>query len=187
MSALTHPLALGDLLEYWLGDADAARAADIETHVFECEACAAALEDVVRLGRSLVTLVREGHITARATTGLANRFSRDRLSVRQYSVQPGEVVQCTVTSGDELLLTRLVLPEPAPARIDVSVRFYGGEPQRIPDVTIDRRAGEVMTFLPARPRQSDASGRVEYILHDPDAAGREIATYTLEHTAMSEA
>lgn len=186
MSEVTHPLALGDLLEYWLGE-DAAHAEQVEAHVFECEACAAALEYVVQLGRSLVTLVREGRVAARATTGLANRFARDRLNVRQYSVQPNEVVQCTVTPEDELLLARLILPEGAPARIDVSVRFYGAEAQRIADVTVDRRAGEVMSFLPARPRQGDASGRAEYVLLDPDAEGRVIATYTLEHTAMSEA
>lgn len=186
MSA-AHPLALGDLLEYWLGEADAARADALEGHVFECDECADALDAVARLGRDLVALVREGRVSARATTGLANRFSRDRLNVRQYSVQPGEVVQCTVTASDELLLARLILPDGAPARIDVSVRFYGGEAQRIEDVTIDRRAGEVMSFLPARPRQGDVSGRAEYVLLDPDAADRVIATYTLEHTAMSEA
>lgn len=186
MSEATHPLALGDLLEYWLGE-DAARAEQVEAHVFECDDCAAALEDVVQLGRSLVALVREGRVSASATTGLANRFSRDRLNVRQYSVQPNEVVQCTVTPDDELLLARLILPEGAPARIDVSFRFYGEEVKRVSDVTIDRRAGEVMSFLPARPRQGDASGRAEYVLYDPDAAGRVIATYTLEHTAMSEA
>jgi hypothetical protein len=183
----THPLALGDLLEYWLGEAGGTRADELEAHVFECDECAQALDDVARLGRDLIALVREGHISARATAGLVNRFSRDRLNVRQYSVRPGEVVQCTVTPQDELLLTRLILPEGAPARVDVSQRFYGHEARRIEDVTIDRRAGEVVTFLPARPRQGDGSGRVEYVLHDPDAADRVIATYTLEHTAMSEA
>jgi hypothetical protein len=187
VSQVTHPLALGELLEYWLGEAEEERAAAIEAHVFECDACAAALDDVVRLGRELVALMREGHVSARATVSLVNRLSRDRLNVRQYSVLPGEVVQCTVTPHDELLLTRLILPGPAPARIDVTERFYGGETRRVEDVAIDRRAGEVITFLPARPRQSDGSGRVEYVLLDPAAADRVIATYTLEHTAMSEA
>jgi hypothetical protein len=187
MSEAKHPLALGDLLEYWLGEADSPPSQAVEAHVFECDECAAALDDVVRLGRDLIALVRDGRVSARATTGLANRFSRDRLNVRQYSVQPGEVVQCTVTPEDELLLARLILPEATPARLDLSFRLYGAEVQHIADVTIDRRAGEVMSFLPARPRQGDASGRAEYALLDPDAAGRVIATYTLEHTAMSEA
>jgi hypothetical protein len=187
MSEAKHPLALGELLEYWLGEADSSRSEAVEAHVFECDECAAALDRVVGLGRDLVALVRAGRVSARATTGLANRFSRDRLNVRQYSVQPGEVVQCTVTAEDELLLARLILPEGAPEHIDLSFSVLGEELQRIEDVTIDRRAGEVMSFLPARPRQSDGSGRAQYVLRDAADGGRVIATYTLEHTAMSEA
>jgi hypothetical protein len=182
-----HPLPLAELLEYWLGELESERAAAVEEHVFDCDACAAALEDVVKLGRSLVALVRAGLVAGRATMGLVNRFSRDRLNVRQYSLRPGETVQCTVSAEDDLLLARLVLPAEAPARVDVSARDeHGQQLWRIDDVCIDRRANEVMAFLPARPRQADPSMQLRYELLVPEAGERVLATYTLQHTAMSE-
>jgi putative zinc finger protein len=186
MSEPVHPLALGELLEYWLGEAAPERAERVEEHVFECDACAAALDGVAKLGSALVGLVRGGLVTASATTGLVNRFSRDRLNVRQYSVHPGDVVQCTVSPHDDLLLARLILPAEVPEHVSLSMRDEGGqELARFADVSVDRRSGEVMTFLPARPRQGDPSARLQYVLLAP--GDRALATYTLEHTAMSEA
>jgi hypothetical protein len=52
---------------------------------------------------------------------------------------------------------------------------------------VDRRAGEVLSFLPARPRLVDPSSRVEYVLLAPADGNRIIGTYTLEHTAPHEA
>jgi anti-sigma factor RsiW len=184
----THPIPLGELLDYWLGDLDEARSAAIEEHVFECNACEARLEAVVQTGALLVRLMREGKIDGRGTVALVNRFSRDRLNVRQYSVRAGEVVHCTVMPGDDMLLARLVLPEPAPARVDVSMRDADGrELLRVEDASVDRRAGEVLSFLPARPRQADPSTRVEYVVLAPADGNRIIGRYTLEHTAPHEA
>jgi hypothetical protein len=181
-------LALGELLDYWLGEAEPAENDRIETHVFECDTCAEGLEGARKLGAALITLLRTGRISARATTGLVNRFARDRLNVRQYSVRPGEVVQCTVSPHDDLLLTRFILPDVAPNRIDVAVRDDDGrELGRYRDVTIDRGTNEVLSFLPAGPRQADPSGRLHYVLLAPESGDRELGTYTLEHTAMNEA
>jgi hypothetical protein len=187
VSQLAHPLELGELLEYWLGEADTEQAGRVEEHVFECDACAAALDDVVKLGGALVALLRGGLIEARATTGLLNRFSRDRLNVRQYNVHPGETVQCTVSPHDDFLFARLILPSPVPEHVDLSVRDADGrEVVRLQDVSVDRRAGEVMSFIPARPWQNDRSGRLQYVLLSPGAGNHVLGTYTFEHTAMSE-
>jgi hypothetical protein len=186
-------VSLAELVDYWFGGLDAEAEAALEEHLFECASCAGELDAVVRTGQALVAAMRSGSFAARGTTALGNRLARDRRNLRQYVLYPGEVVPCTVSTDYELLLAHLVLPEPAPSRLDLSLRDErGGELMRVDDVTVDRRTGRVSMLVPARPVQAYPSGRLHYVLiapaQTPGSAGieRVVGAYTLEHTAMNE-
>jgi hypothetical protein len=189
MSAVAHPLTLEALLDYWLAELPPAQADALEEHLFECAECGERLDAVRALGDAIVGLVRKGELTGRATTALLNRFARDRLNVRQYTVAPGEVVACTVSPHDDLLMARLVVPEGTPGPLEIAVLGdQGQEVMRVEDVAYDPRAGEIMAFLPARPVQPMPSGRRQYVLlAGAQGQAREIARYTLDHTAMRDA
>lgn len=185
---MTHP-ALSELIDYWLSELEPEHEGALEEHLFECAACEARLDAVRASAEAIVALVRSGGLSGSATTALLNRFARDRLNVRQYTLEPGEVVACTVSPHDDFLIARFVVHGGAHARIDISVR---GEEEhellRVDDVAFDPRAGHVVTFLPARPVQNQPSGLRRYVLLAPSPGGeREIGRYTLDHTAMREA
>ena len=87
------------------------------------------------------------------------------------------------------MLTRFLLPQPVQGRIDVAMLDdRARELMRVEDVAHDARTGHVVAFLPARPTQSEPSGRLHYVLIAPEASGERIlGRYTLDHTAMREA
>lgn len=186
---MTHPIALGDLLAYWLDELPSPEVDALEEHVFSCASCAQRLHSVQQTGAQLVELIRGGMLASRGTIALLNRCSRDRLNVRRYMVYPGQVVACTVSVDDDFLLAQLLLDRPAPERVDLSVRNERGEElTQLQDVLVDRRGNQVLSLLPARPVQDDPSGRLEYALYAVEQGRRElIGRYTLEHTAMRDA
>lgn len=186
---MTHPIPLAELIDYWLAELPGGRAEALEEHVFECAECEARLDAVRASGEAIVALVRGGGLSGSATTALLNRFARDRLNVRQYTVEPGEVVACTVSPHDDFLITRFVVRDASPPRIDIAV-FDDQQRQlrRVEDVAFDRRTGQVMTFLAARPVQSEPTERLHFVLVAPTPDGeRVLGRYTLDHTAMREA
>jgi hypothetical protein len=186
MNAPAH-LTLAELLDYWLHEVELAQAESIEEHLFSCADCATRLEAVRDLGDAIVTLVRRGGLSSSATTALINRMARDRLNIRAYTLEPGDIVACTVAPQDDFLLGSFVLPEPGHASVDMVVLDGGGhEFQRMRDVPVDARTGRVMTFIAARPIQDESSMTWQYVLLTAGGE-REIGRYTLQHTAMREA
>ncbi len=187
--AALHPLPLAELVDYWLAELDPQREQAIEEHLFACAACAERLDAVRACADAIVGLVRTGGLASSATTALINRFARDRLNIRQYTIAPNEVVACTVAPTDDFLMARFLLAEPRQGRIDIAVLDEGDrEVSRVEDVAQDARTGEVITFQSARPTQNEPSGRRQYVLIAPGERGERIlGRYTLDHTAMREA
>lgn len=186
---MTHPIAWGDLLAYFLDDLSSADADALEEHLFACDACAERASRVHDTGGGLVELVRSGSLGARSTIALLNRCSRDRLNVRRYILYPGQVVACTVRGEDDFVLAQLVLDRPAPARVDLAMLdAHGAELLSVEDVVVDPRGNQVLSLLPARPLQDVPSREVEYVLFAVEPGRREvIGRYRLDHTAMREA
>jgi quercetin dioxygenase-like cupin family protein len=117
-----------------------------------------------------------------------NRMARDRLNVRHYTIEPGEVVACTVSKADDFMSGRFVLPDGDFERIDM--RILDGsfqEMMRVDDIVIDARYGHAVMFIPARPVQSEASAITHYVLVVPgDTGDREIGRSSMDHAALSE-
>lgn len=175
------------LLDYYLGDAEGPDV-EVEEHLFECAKCGAALDEIHRMGAAVVALLRSGEVGSGATTALLNRMSRDRLNVRHYVIEPGEVVACTVSKDDHFMAGRFVLPDGDFERIDM--RILDGsfqEMMRVDDIIVDARYRHAVMFIPARPVQSEASAITHYVLVVPNENGdREIGRYSMDHTALSE-
>jgi hypothetical protein len=118
-----------------------------------------------------------------------NRMSRDRVNLRQYIVAPGETVACTSAVGDDYLMGRFVLPPGAVGRIDLRVLDeHGAEVMRVAELAVDARSGHAIMFMPARPTLAEPSMLLHYVLVSPtDGGERELARYSMDHTASSEA
>jgi len=145
------------------------------------------LDSIHRTASAVVLAVRNGEVGSGATTGLLNRMSRDRLNVRHYTIEPGEVVPCTVGATDDFMAGRFVLPEGKGnfERIDMLMLDSSEhEMMRVNDIVIDARSRHAVIFMPARPVQSEDSGTTHYVLVTP--SGEEIGRYSMAHTAMRE-
>jgi len=180
------------LLDYYLGDPSTEEAGTddtLEEHLFECASCSASLDAIHRAGAAVVLAVRRGEVGSGGTTALLNRMSRDRLNVRHYTIEPGEIIPCTIGKDDDFMAGRFVLPEGDFERIDLRVLDASEqELVRVDDIVIDARAGHAIVFIPGRPVQDEDSGTTHYVLVVPEQEGdREIARYSLAHTAMRSA
>lgn len=185
MSDVAHP-SLGEWLEYYLGEAPAGAANALDEHLFECAACEAQLDALRRTASAIVALMRGGGIASSITGAIANRMARDRLNVRTYVIEPGETIACTVGHDDDFLLGRFVLPAGTYARVDLRVVDQAGrELMRTPDIAVDARSRHALMIMPAHPIKNEGPGAWQYVLTTPEPDGdRELARYTLDHTAL---
>ena len=187
MSATAH-VSAARLLDYYVGGPEPGDDA-VEEHLFGCAECSAVVIDIHRMAAAVVGLVRAGELSSGGTTALLNRMSRDRLNVRHYAIEPGETVACTVAADDDFMAGRFVLPAGEFPRIDMRILDGDGqELYRVDDIVVDARQREAILFIPARPVQQEGSGVTHYVLVVPHQDGeRELARYSMDHTALREA
>lgn len=183
MSAAGH-VDLDQLLAYYLGEPMPDGGDAVEAHLFECTACGERLDALHRTASATVALVRRGEIGGWGTSALANRMARDRLHVRQYVVEPGDTLACTVAVGDDYLMGRFVLPAGDVGRVDLRVLdAEGTELMRVEDLVVDARHGHAIMFMPARAVLGEGSALHHYVLVTPAAQGeRELGRYAMDHT-----
>lgn len=144
-SACATPVPFAALVDYWLGDLDAAREEQVERHLFACGACCATLERVADLVGGIRALVRRGAIAAAVTPEFVEALSRAGLRLRQYAVPRDGSVHCTVAPDDDLLISRLQAPLAGVERLDVvHIEGEGAPPQRLLDVPFSETANEVV-------------------------------------------
>ena len=109
MTALpcAQPISSAAVFDYWAGDLDVRDEERIESHIFTCEACAAALAEGEALATGIRTLVRFGAFHSLVSESVLNRLARDGARVRTFSVHPGDIVPCAVWEHDDVIVTRL--------------------------------------------------------------------------------
>jgi hypothetical protein len=180
MIACDAPLPIGELLDWWLGDLEAARADAIEEHFFACEVCTGRLERLREVGAGIIAISREGAIPAATTNTLLNRMSRDHRAVRQYVARPGQVIACSVSFDDDWLVGRLVAELSEVEQVDLEVDTPEGAPiARLEDVTVDRLSGEVVVLFPAKMALSMDTPVMNIRLKDGE---RVLGEYVFDHT-----
>ncbi len=139
------PVPLAALVEYWLGELEAAREEDVERHLFGCGECCAALQRIVELAGGIRALVRRGAVAAVVTPGFVEALGAAGLRLREYRVARNGSVHCTVAPDDDLLVSRLQAPLAGVERLDlVTVEGEGAAPLRLRDIPFSAAAGEVV-------------------------------------------
>jgi len=147
---------------------------EVEQHVLACSDCAARFAAFVRLGPALAALVRAGAGGFPATRTLVDRLEAEHLISRRYALAPGSVVACTVGAADIFSLSVFEVPGAGAVPVDL----YRGQ-VHFPDVPVD--AGHVYMVTPSAIIRTLPSGRIPFRIA---SAGRTLAEYTLDHTAL---
>jgi hypothetical protein len=137
VSCTTQP---DELLEYWLGELDAARDRRIDEHLFACAACTERLGAIVRTGAAIRRVFRDGWFSIVLPEPFIQKVKADGMHVREYTVAQGGAVNCTVTPDDDLVVAYLHAPLRDVGRLDLVFDDGAGGKQRANDVAFDPAA-----------------------------------------------
>jgi hypothetical protein len=172
------------LLAYWLGELEPAAQSDLEEHLFRCAPCSARLRSLVQLGEGIRRATIDGNLHGVVTASFVKRMQEAGFSIREYRIQPGGSVLCTVTPEDDLVVAHLHASLRDVRQLDVLYHdLTKGTQQRMRDVAFDPALDEVV-LVPnvAHLRQlGTAVARAELVAVEATAE-RVIGVYTFNHT-----
>ena len=180
----TAPTPVAMLIDYWLGELEGEREAELEEHLFGCEACAARLRHLVRLGEGIGRATRGGDVPAVLTAPFIRRLQASGMRVREYRLQPGGSVNCTVAPEDDLVIAHLHAALGDVQRLDLLFDdVTAGVRWRAEDVAFDSSSDEVV-LLPdvAELRQVTSKTLRVQLLAVERATERVVADYTFNHS-----
>ena len=171
-----------DLLAYWLGELDQAHELRLDEHLLACSACSERLRAIVDLGAAVRRELLHGDFGFVLPASFVRRIKGAGLRVREYRLEPGGSVSCTITPDDDLVVSYLRAPLRDVRRLDVVMRDPAAGTMRASDVAFDPKSDGV-AFVPgvaylrtlARTQQ-----RVELVAVD-GVEERVIAGYTFNH------
>jgi hypothetical protein len=177
------PIPLATLLEYWLGELDETREAQLDEHLLGCGHCSANLQSLVDLSGEVRAAVRAGAVHAFLTEAFVKRLAAQGLRLREYRVPHNGSVHCTVTPDDDLLITRMDAPLAGVERLDVERLSDGASHERLRDVPFDVTAGEVILAQRMEHIRALPASTTRYRLLAIAASGeRLVGEYTFHHT-----
>lgn len=139
------PIGYESLVAYWLGESPEEGGASLEEHLFGCADCTGRLDGIVALARGVRAAVTEGRIDMVVSAPFVEAMRRAGLALREYRLDPGGSVNCTIRADDDAVISRLRAPLAGVERLDVVRLQDRGEPGvRLFDVPFDPSAGEVL-------------------------------------------
>jgi hypothetical protein len=168
-----NPIDFEPLVAYWLGEVPESLEATLEAHLIGCAHCSNRLEQIVALAAGVRAAVEGGRVSMVVSGRFVDAMKRAGLRLREYALDPGGSVYCTIRAEDDAVVSRLRAPLAGVKRLDVVRLRGGGEPEeRLADVPFDPGAGEVFVIpsaawlktMPAftmRMRLIDLSGQGE--------------------------
>jgi hypothetical protein len=180
----TAPTPVATLIGYWLGELEGTHEAELEEHLFGCGTCSARLRQVMQLGEGIQRVTRAGGVHAVVTAKFIRRLQTTGVRVREYRLQPGGSVNCTVAPEDELVIAHLHAPLADVQRLDLVLDdVTSGARWRAEDVAFDPTAAEVvMAPNVTELRQlSVTTQRVRLLAVEPGSE-RVIGEYTFNHS-----
>ena len=134
------------LVAYWLGEVPEARAAATEEHLFGCAQCTKRLEALVALASGVRSAVKDGKVSMVVSERFVEAMREAGFRLREYRVQPGGSVNCTISPDDDAVVSRLRVPLAGVNRLDL-IRLRAGAPElRVTDVPFAAQAGEVLVI-----------------------------------------
>jgi hypothetical protein len=180
--AVSAPIST--LLAYWLGELDAAAESELEEHLFGCTPCSARLRSLVQIGEGIRRATIDGNLHGVVPASFVKRLQEAGFSIREYRMQPGGSVLCTVTPEDDLVVAHLHASLKDVQQLDVLYHdVTTGTHHRMTDVAFDPMSEEVV-LLPnvAQLRQlGTATARAELIAVE-NRSERVLGAYTFNHT-----
>ncbi|HET8697464.1 MAG TPA: hypothetical protein VFO94_08265 [Gammaproteobacteria bacterium] len=180
--ASSHP-GLAALLDYWLGDAAPERASALELHWFACADCAARLEQLAQLCAGVKRLVRSGSVRAVVPAAFVERLRGTGARLREYRLDPGGSVSCTITPEDDFVLAHLRAPLGGVRRLDMLVTDPSGARFRAEDLAFDPAAeGVVVASSTVELRQLGVATLRMQLLSVDDGADHVLGDYTFNHS-----
>jgi hypothetical protein len=177
-----QPIGFETLVAYWLGETPEQPEAVIEEHLFACAYCSARLEQLSAFAAGVRAAVEDGRVSLVVSGRFVEAMKRCGLRLREYRVDPGGSVNCTIAAEDDAVVSHLRAPLAGVKRLDV-VRVLGGVPeQRITDVPFDAAAGEVFMLPPAAWLKTMPAFTMRMRLIDVGEAGETpIGEYVFNH------
>ena len=138
-----------ELLAYWLGELDEVHELRLDEHLLACSACSERLRTIVDLGAALRgELLRGNNFGFMLPAAFIRRIKAAGLSVREYNLEPGGSVSCTITPEDDLVASYLHAPLRDVHRLDVVMQDPSAGTLRVSDVAFDPEA-DSLTFVPS--------------------------------------
>lgn len=183
-NACAAPLSLDTLLAYWFGELGDEAERQAEEHFFGCAHCSANLEEVATLGGAVRSVFASGFITAIISPALAERMKERGMKLREYPVEPGGTVNCTIAAQDDAVISRLKAPLAGVIRVDVlRLDESGVVRSRYSDVPFDAAAGEVLVCPSSAGLKTMPAYRETMRLLAIDAEGEHaLGDYVFDHT-----
>jgi hypothetical protein len=171
------------LLEFWLGELDEARELRLDEHLLACAACSERLRTIVDLGAAVRREFLRGRCGCVLPAPFIRRVKEAGLRVREYSLEPGGSVNCTVTPDDDLVVAHLHAALGDVRRLDVVIHDPTAGTQRAIDVAFDPET-DSLTMVPSVSylrTLGHARQRVQLVTVE-GADERVIADYTFNHS-----
>jgi len=185
MSGAPAHLSQETLVDYWLGDADASTTDRVDEHLLSCDACGAALDELIALAGGVRETFRTGRVPAVLPPSFIEQLEEEAgLRLREYRLEHNGSVNCTLAPDDDLLVSRLAAPLQGVRRLDIHAEasVAPGAGERLVDVPFDARRGEVLFVSRVADIRAMPAHDLQVTLLSVEPAGeRELGRYTFHH------
>ena len=171
-----------ELLEYWLGELDEASESRLDEHLFGCSACSDRLQAIVALGAAIRRVFASGALNIVLPEAFITRVKDAGFQVREYRLEPGGAVDCTVMPDDDFVVAYLRAPLRGIDRLDLLIDDQTIGKVRANDVAFDPNAGGLVTVTSTQFLRTlrHSQQRVRLVAVE-GTQERVIADYTFNH------
>ena len=172
-----------ELVAYWLGEMDSGAEATLDEHLLACAECSERLAALVELGAAVRRELVRGTFGAVLPPAFVRTLKEAGLRVREYTLEPGDSVDCTITAHDDLLVAHLHAPLRGVRRVDLVYEDpAAGMRHRANDIAFDPEARGVAFMSNVDYVRTLGPTRQHVRLLAVDGADeRVIAEYTFNH------
>ncbi len=172
-----------ELLAWWLEELDADEEAALDEHLFACPLCARRLHAIVTLGDAIRRATLHGEFGFVVPDAFVARMKRAGLTLREYHLDPGGSVNCTIAPGDDFVVANLTVPLAGVQRLDVLIDDTTFGKARLSDVPFDPNVGG-LTVIPStamlRAMRNNAQ-HLQLVAVEPTGE-RLLGEYTFNHS-----
>jgi hypothetical protein len=134
-----------ELTEYWLGELDEAHEQRLDEHLIACAACSARLRSLIDLKAAIRREFLGGWLNIVLPEAFIGRIKDAGFRVREYRLEAGGSVDCTVTPDDDFVVAYLRAPLQGVRRLDVLIDDATSGKFRANDVAFDTSADRLVT------------------------------------------